>query len=43
MHRVLEGDEARTTLKRREVHQPLKQDHQAVPKTDQEYEMEGQP
>src|SRR5690242_13980791 len=43
MYGVLEGDEARTTLKRREVHQPLKQDHQTVPKTDQEHEMEDQP
>ena len=40
---VLEGDDARTTIKRREVHQPLQQDHYAVPETDQEREMEGQP
>src|SRR6266702_3770792 len=43
MYCVLEGNEACTTLKRREVYQPLKQDHQAVPKTDQEHEMEDQP
>ena len=43
MYRVLEGDEARTTLKRREVHQPLKQNHQAVSKADQEKEMQNKP
>src|SRR5712692_2191357 len=41
--RVLEGDEARTTLKGRVVHSPLKHDHQAIPIANQEHEMHDQP
>jgi hypothetical protein len=43
LYRIFEADEACTTLKRREVYQPLKQVYQAVAKTDQEHEMKDQP
>src|SRR5258708_39784880 len=40
---LIKGDEARTTLKGREVHKPLKYDHYAIAIADQEHEMHDQP
>jgi len=43
MYLAPRSDEPGTTLERRQVHQPLEPDHQAVAKADQVHEMQDQP
>ena len=43
MYLAPRSDEPGTTLERRQVHQPLEPDHQAVAKADQAHEMQDQP
>src|SRR5437764_12362229 len=43
MYHFLRSDDARAASKRRVVHDPLKQNHHAIAKTDQEKEMQDKP